>query len=703
VFMQNIERDGYTREQILEVLHGVHNSRNVRFKYNLLDRNEYFIKELETVVSGEVSMSAFSTIKRTAKFKIKETYVEEHTERVNAERQSTTWNTGTHWNSGTHTNTVVNGTNLAISTPAVTAIPYADFEGAPTSWTGGLHPSWRIWGTNITPLKSSADTFAGSSASQKLTRTGTGSIGMRPIDQLVTVATGDKLYLSFLFKPVSDPNGNFAIPNYCYAFGTPSQTPEQPNQVYSTSTAVITDIGDGWFRYDNEVTMAQAGVYSPLIGWGTSAGVDGSVAIENIYFQKNAQPIWNGEWVSAVKDISGNSAVYQNSLITMSGSEQNNAVVDVYSRYSLDDGVTWSSWSLEGNTSINGLESNVTQLDYGKLQFKVTLSRNSIEIDDAQLLSLNFWLDKEIEVVVPKKTEIDYLQNRIQPFMEVQMRDGGWISFPLGIFLLSTPTRSDEDGIVMREIEAYDGLVVLDDDKFTERFFIAGGTKYTQAVEDLLRSAGVRKFNVSDASYTVGQSGIEFKVGTSKLQAVNSLLSAINYTPIWVDADGNYTSYPYVSPSNRASEYTYEDNDISIIYNGMEEELDLFSVSNVWVVTQSNPEKEPLVSSLINDDPDSQTSTVNLGRNIVDFREVEDIADQETLDAYTERIAFEASQLFGKLKFKTALMPFHEYSDVLEVRYSPLEINDSFSETSWTMELKAGGQMTHEVRKVVNI
>ena len=195
----------------------------------------------------------------------------------------------------------------------------------------------------------------------------------------------------------------------------------------------------------------------------------------------------------------------------------------------------------------------------------------------------------------------------------------------------------------------------------------------------------------------------EFKIGTSKLQAVNELLSAINYTPIWVDATGYFTAYPYVSPADRRADYTYQDDELSVLYNGMEEELDLTETANSWVVTQSNPEKTPLTSTKVNDNPESPTSTVNMERTIVDFREVDDIADQATLDAYVERIAFEASQVFGKLKFKTALMPFHEYSDVLRVKYDALKIDYKFSETNWTMKLQAGGEMEHEVRRVVNI
>jgi len=70
--MQNISRGGYSREEILDVLHSKSGSRKVHFRYDLYNKDGVFLKTLDTVQSGEVAMSAFSTIKRTAKFRVKE-------------------------------------------------------------------------------------------------------------------------------------------------------------------------------------------------------------------------------------------------------------------------------------------------------------------------------------------------------------------------------------------------------------------------------------------------------------------------------------------------------------------------------------------------------------------------------------------------------------------------------------------------------
>ena len=66
--MQSLARGGYSEQEVRGMLHGKYGSRVIKFRYDLLDINEVKKGELERVLGGDVSMSAFSTIKRTAKF-----------------------------------------------------------------------------------------------------------------------------------------------------------------------------------------------------------------------------------------------------------------------------------------------------------------------------------------------------------------------------------------------------------------------------------------------------------------------------------------------------------------------------------------------------------------------------------------------------------------------------------------------------------
>lgn len=334
--------------------------------------------------------------------------------------------------------------------------------------------------------------------------------------------------------------------------------------------------------------------------------------------------------------------------------------------------------------------------------------------DDQKIGELDSVLDGEVSMAslssikraarfkINDKGEIDWLSDRIQPFALLRMRDGNYIEFPLGIFLLSSPTRKDQNNNVYRDVEAYDGLLVLKDDKFESRYTVAAGTNYRAAVIDILASAGIAKHNI-EATDKILPTDLEFEPGKEKLFAINELLRQINYNQIYVDVYGFYTSATYRSPAVRSAEYIYKDDNLSITYPGMSEELDLFNIANKWVVVRSNAELEPLSSVYINENPNSPTSTVSRARTIVDYREIDNIADQQSLDAYVQRIAFEASQIYGKISFETAINPAHDFADVLEIDYSPLGLKGKYIETGWTIPLIAGERMRHEVRKVVTI
>jgi len=300
--------------------------------------------------------------------------------------------------------------------------------------------------------------------------------------------------------------------------------------------------------------------------------------------------------------------------------------------------------------------------------------------------------------------DIDWLSDRIRPVFCLTMPDGGMIEWPLGVFILSSPTRKDENKQVKRSIEAYDSSLILREDKFIDRYVIEAGTKYTDAIIDILNDAGIWKINIIDHPGTLATDR-EFEIGTTKLFAVNELLAAINYTSLWVDENGYFMAAPYVLPSSRDPEYEYRTDDLSIIHpdSGVEE-LDLFGVPNKWVRYVSNPDRNIVLrSEYINDLSASPTSTINRGRTIVDIDSVEDIYDQATLDEYVKRIAYNASQVYGKFDFVTALMPHHSYYNCLFVEYGPLGISHKYMESSWTMDLHANGVMRHSCRRVIQI
>jgi len=274
-----------------------------------------------------------------------------------------------------------------------------------------------------------------------------------------------------------------------------------------------------------------------------------------------------------------------------------------------------------------------------------------------------------------------------------------YVEWPQGVFVLSSPTRQTTDsGQVVRDVDAYDQLVVFRDDLVDERTVAAAGDAYTTVVGTLLGS--VNK-SITPSSKTIPVT-MEWDVGTSKLQIINDLIAAINYEALFFDEEGTAIVRPYKSPTEKPSTYTYATDEVSVITPGASQTLDLYSVANKWVLVVSDPERM-LSSSYTNSNPSSPTSTVSRGRTIVDFRTEQDAADQDSLDAKVLRLAFEASQVYEAIDFSTAIMPIHGHSDVYDVVHDDLALSAKYNERKWSLPLKEGATMTHTARRMVQI
>ena len=334
------------------------------------------------------------------------------------------------------------------------------------------------------------------------------------------------------------------------------------------------------------------------------------------------------------------------------------------------------------------------------------LDKNDIAIGevhspDCQIFSnIEAEIQRSASLTIVEDKEIDFASDRLRPYMRVET-DRGRLIYPLGIYLMSSPARQALGGIIKRTVECYDKTQILRDDRFDSRYTVSKDTAYTAAVVNILSSAGIASSDIIP-SVLETETAIEFPIGTSKLDACNALLAAINYYPIYADSFGQFRSRPYELPDGRSIDAFYATDKNSIIQPGAQEELDIFGAPNKIVRYLENAEREYLISSITNDDPNSKLSTVSRGRTIVDIAALDDVADQASLDAIVAKLMAE-SKIYQTIAFETMNMPNHEYSDCLYVDNSELDVAGKYIETAWEMELWTGGKMKHECRKAVGL
>ena len=309
-------------------------------------------------------------------------------------------------------------------------------------------------------------------------------------------------------------------------------------------------------------------------------------------------------------------------------------------------------------------------------------------------------IQRSCSLTIIEDKEIDFASERLRPYMKLKT-ETGMLVYPLGVFLMSSPQRQAQGGAVKRTVECYDKMQILNDDRFDTRYTVPAGTSYTAAVANIVLSAGINMVNIAPSQLET-VTALEFPIGTSKLAACNELLAAINYYPLYADSYGVVRSKAYELPDGRSIDAFYATDKASIIQPGAQEELDVFGAPNKIVRYLENAERQFMISSVTNDDPNSKLSTVSRGRVITDIASVSDIANQGSLDAYVARVMAE-SKVYQKIVFETLNMPNHEYNDCLYIEDKELDIAGKYTEISWEMDLWTGGRMKHQCRKAVGL
>ena len=294
---------------------------------------------------------------------------------------------------------------------------------------------------------------------------------------------------------------------------------------------------------------------------------------------------------------------------------------------------------------------------------------------------------------------VDYLNDEIKPYLIINGHE-----YPVGVYMIGTlETQCDEHCAYIDQIEAYDRALKLKQKKTETRLHIDAGTKYLDAIGNLLQDAGIKMVIADEASDTIATDREDWEIGTEYLAIINALLSEINFSSIWFDLDGIARLERYAAPTSANIDHEYREGCFSIIRNNYTRKVDVFNAPNVFVVTVANPDYEDAMTATgVNDSPLSALSTVSRGRRILATPiKLDNIASQEALQQYANNLAIKSMLATEQTVFYTMLNPVHGVGDVVALYNG--ELQGIYEETGWTIQLKAGGKMKHTAKKVVLI
>lgn len=291
---------------------------------------------------------------------------------------------------------------------------------------------------------------------------------------------------------------------------------------------------------------------------------------------------------------------------------------------------------------------------------------------------------------------INWLTDQIRPELVI---DG--VTSPLGVYLPATVTPSEDESARSVQVEAYDRCWLVRDNYTEDRLFFAAGTNYIETIRQLLTSAGIVNVIATPNAATFSEDREDWDVGTSLLTIVNDLLAEINYNPLWFNAQGIGILEPASVPSAANIKHTLDSDNIrSLLLPEISRETDVYQAPNVFLCIVSNADKSgPMVATAENDNPQSPLSIPRRGRRIVSVQRVDNIASQEELQAYADRLRNESLITGETINVKTALLPGFGVADVVALHYG--ELSALCIERGWSMQLQVGGTMSHTLERVV--
>ncbi len=325
------------------------------------------------------------------------------------------------------------------------------------------------------------------------------------------------------------------------------------------------------------------------------------------------------------------------------------------------------------------------------------LPLKKIEAYDA--VSLSHSVDSALKTSI-KGTFMQYSGvNFISDKLHVSVDING-VSYPLGIYCVTTEIPRMTNGIKVIDIEAYSLLYILEQCRLEKRRTFTKGTSYMAAIQTLISEAGFTNYEVDDTSLSLATDREDWEIGTPFIEIINNLLEEINYNSLWVDHNGKIRATKYIAPTIAETSHTYTEGVNSIIEAEYTLTSDYFGKANVFIVICDNPELDTTMrAESINDDPNLPYSTVNLGRRVPEIVYLDNTPSQTELQKYADNLKAKSRQTNEIVEFATAIVPTHETYDTVLIQVG--DVAGVYREIGYEIDLSAGGRMRHTAERVI--
>lgn len=247
---------------------------------------------------------------------------------------------------------------------------------------------------------------------------------------------------------------------------------------------------------------------------------------------------------------------------------------------------------------------------------------------------------------------------------------------PLGTFLVQTPSSSFDGKIRDISMDAYTPLIELKENQPPLGYSLLENEDIMQRAYMLCREH-LRAPVVKTSSNEKLKKDFVANTDDTWMSFISDLIANAKYK-LELDELGRVLFAPIQDAISLQPVWTYDDGDKSILYHDISIDRDLYGIPNVVEVVYSSG-REVYNARIVNDDPNSPTSTVSRGREIV-YREVNPsamgvIAGQSMLEDYANRLLRELSSIECTISYSHGYCPVR-LGDCVRINYSRAGLTD---------------------------
>ena len=285
---------------------------------------------------------------------------------------------------------------------------------------------------------------------------------------------------------------------------------------------------------------------------------------------------------------------------------------------------------------------------------------------------------RDLEVETLGNATIDVTETVGESYIRIYLvtfQNGIKEKFPLGTFLVQTPSSSFNGKIREVTMDAYTPLLELKENRPPLGYSILKNQNIMENVYMLTRE-NLRAPVVETIDSTKLTFDFVAETDDTWLSFNSDLAANVKYS-FSLDELGRVLFSPKQDTASLQPVWTYNDDNSSILYGELSMDHDMYGIPNVVEVLYSNGAGH-YYSRAVNNDPNSPTSIVNRGREIV-HREVDPkfsgYATQKQIDEYANQLLRNLSTMEYKITYSHGYCPVR-LNDCVRLNYSRAGINN---------------------------